>query len=106
MAVGVKEARPWAAGRAGDGLGVKAARAGPLVLAPAFGTEREAGHRRVRTVAGHLFQDGETRPAVGAGGERVAVTAVGPVADLGQAGPADGTVGRDPGLVGPGSGAG
>ena len=80
--------------RAGDGLGVEAPVGRILVLAPAVGAEREAGHGRLRAVVGQANSDGEPGAAVGAVGEGIAVAAVGRVEQLGQAVIAHGHVRR------------
>src|SRR5512136_1265405 len=62
--------------RAGIGLRVKAAVTGILVFQAALRAHRERTHRGVDTVVGEGFDDGKTRTAVRAVGERVAVTPV------------------------------
>ena len=86
-------ARP--AARAGDRLGVEAPVGGVVVLPPAVGAHREAGHRRGRAVVRHVAGDRVAGPAVRAVGEGVAVAAVGRVAHLAQALRAGGEIGRD-----------
>ena len=66
-----------------------------VVLAPARGAHREAGHRRQRPVVGDAAHDREARAAVRAVDERVAVAAVGGVEELGEAVVAGRGVGGD-----------
>ena len=87
-----RQARP--ADGAGDRLGVEAAVARVLVLAPALGAQREAGHGRVRAVVGEAAHDREARAALGAVDERVAVAAIAGIGELAQALVAGGHVGR------------
>ena len=84
-----------AARRAGVRLGVEAPVAGIVVLAPAGGAHREAGHGRGGPVVRHAAHDREARPAVRAVDERVAEAAVGGIAQLGEAVVAGRRVGRD-----------
>ena len=81
--------------RARVGLRVEAPVARVVVLGPARGAHREAGHRRQRPVVGHAAHDREARAAVRAVDERVAVAAVGGIEELGQAVGAGGRVGGD-----------
>ena len=85
------------AGRAGDGLRMEAAIPRVPVFCPARLAHREPGHGGVGPVVGDVRGDGETRPAVGAVGERVAVPAGAGIPDLGEAVPAGGNVRGDQG---------
>ncbi len=80
----IREPDPWPAFRACVGLGVKAPVVRVLVLGPAGGAHLERGHRRRGAVVGDARHDREARAAVGAVRERVAVTAVGGIEQLGQ----------------------
>ena len=86
---------PWPADRARDRLRVEAPVGRILVLAPALGTQRKAGHRRARPVVRDVDDDREARPALRAVDERVAVAAIGRVEELGEAVVAGRDVGRD-----------
>ena len=77
--------QPRPARRAAHRLRVEPPVRGVGVLPRAVGAHRERRHRRRRTVVGHPGDDREPRPAVRAVGERVAVAAVGRVAELTQA---------------------
>ena len=83
--------------RAGDGMRMEAAIPGIPVLGPARLAHREPGHGGVGPVVGDVRGDGETRPAVGAVGERVAVPAGAGIPDLGEAVLAGGNVRGDQG---------
>ncbi len=89
------EPQARAAVRAGYGLSVKAAVSRVFVLGPAGGTHRKGGHRRLCPIIGQAVQDGETGPTMGAVGEGIALSATG-FDDLGRAGGAGGSIGRDP----------
>ena len=90
------EAQRGAAGRAGVGLGMEAAIARVVVLAPAGLAHRECRHGRLGAVVGHALEDAQPRPAVGAAGERVGKAPVEGIADLCQAAPAGRKIGADP----------
>ena len=79
---------------AGVRLGVITAVRRVVVLAPAIGTHRKRGHRRVRPVVGQFPQDRVARPAVRAVDERIRVPAVGGVGELAPAIVAQGKIGR------------
>ena len=83
--------------RAGVGLRVEAAVERVVVLALAGRALREARHAGVRPVVGQRAGDREARPAVRAVDERVAMTAVGRIEQLVEAGGAHRGVGRDAG---------
>ena len=91
----VQEPDPRPAVRAGDRLRVEPPVERVLVLAPAGGAHREAGHRRGRPVVGHVAGDREAGSAVGAVREGVEVASVRGILDLAQALRARGEVGRD-----------
>ena len=90
----VHELKAGATGRAGVGLGVKAAVKRVVVLPLAVGAHHEAAHGGVGAVVGDILDDGESRAAVGAVGEGVAVAAVAWREQLREAGIAGGDVGR------------
>ncbi len=77
---------------------VEAAVEGIVVFSLAGGAHGEVGHGGEGAVVGDVFDDGVTRAAVGAVGERVAVAPVGRVEDFGQTVGADADVGGDEGV--------
>ncbi len=83
---------------AGDRLGVEAAVGGVVVFGRAGGAHRELRHRRPHSVVGKTAKDRETRPAMGAVGEGVAVATLCGVPDLGGTGGAGCSVGGDAGF--------
>ena len=97
VAEAVEQPYPRAADRAGVRLGVEAAVRGVVVLPPALGAHREAGHRGGGAVVGDLPRYGEAWAAVGAVGERVTVAAVLGIKDLSEAILAGGDVRGDEG---------
>ena len=98
------QVQPGAAGRAADRLGVEAAVGGVVVLGRAPLAHGERRHRGQRPVVGHVADDGEPGPAVGAVDERVLVAPVGRVGQLAQAVGAGGGVGGHQGAAQPGLG--
>ena len=95
VARGVDQPRARAAHRTRVRLGVEAAIARVLVLAPALRAHLERGHGRQGSVVGHTGHDREPGSAVGAVREGVPVAPVGGIEELGQAGVAGGGVRRD-----------
>ena len=75
----VVQGQPGAAGRAAGRLGVEAAVGGVVVFGRAPLAHRERRHGRQRPVVGHVADDGEPGPAVGAVDERVPEPPVGRV---------------------------
>ena len=96
--IGQPQARP--AQRTGVRLRVEAAIARIVVLALARRALREARHAGLRPVIGQRGGDREARPAVGAVDERIAVTAVGRIGQLIEAGGTHGGIGCDAGADG------
>ena len=84
-----------AANRAGDGLRMKTAVAGIVILAPAGGAERKDGHGGADAVVRHFVDDRIPRAAARAGGERIAVAPVRGIEDFAQAIRANGEIGGD-----------
>ncbi len=82
-AVQQPELRP--AIRAGVGLGMEPAVAGIVVFGPAPGTLRKTPHGGVRAVIREPLNDAETRAAVRAVGERIAIAAVGGIQEFREA---------------------
>ena len=81
----IDQPEPGAAVRAADWLGVEPAVGRVVVLRAARGAHREAGHRGQRPVVGHVPDDAEPWPAVGAVDERVAEPPVRRVSQFPQA---------------------
>jgi len=75
-ALPVRQPEPWAADRAGVGLGVEAPVEGVFVFFTAVRAERKTAHGRAGPVVGNGAGDGVTRAAVGAVGEGVPVAAI------------------------------
>ena len=88
------EPQRGAAVGAGDGLGVEPSVGRVLVLGPAGGAHREAGHGGRGPVVGERGDDGEAWSAVRTGDERVPVATVGRVEQLAHAVVAQGRVRR------------
>ena len=86
---------PRSAVRAGDRLRVEPAIRGIPVLGVARRAQREGPHRGLRSVVRQLVDDRGPRATVGAVRERVAISPVRRVAQLGQAGVAGRDVGRE-----------
>ena len=97
-----QQPQPGPAGRAADRLRVKPAVGGILVFRRAARAHGEARHRGQRPVVGHVPDNREPRPAVGAVDERVAEPAVGRIGEFPQAVIAGGGIGRDQGGALPG----
>ncbi len=74
---------------------MKAAIGGIGVFPPAGIAHGECSHGGVGPVVRNIANDGVTRPAVGAVGERIAVAAVGGIGEVAEAIRASGYVGRD-----------
>ncbi len=68
--------------RAGIGLSMKTAVQRILIFLAALRTHREICHRSLGPVIGNVFNNGKTRPAVGAVGKGISITPVGRVPDL------------------------
>src|SRR5690242_7814847 len=100
MAAGaVDQAKPRSAIWTRDRLGVKAPIAGVVIFARAQRAHRKPGHRREPAVVRSVANSRETRSAIGAVGEGVAIAAVGWIEDLAQAVGAGRGVGRDQGFA-------
>ncbi len=80
---------------AGHRLGMEAAVERVLVFGGTVRAERETRHGGVGPVVGDVTDDGETRAAVGAVDERVAIAPIGRVEQLAQAVGADAHIRRD-----------
>ena len=93
--VGGGEPDPGTAARAGIGLRMKPPVRRIVVLRLAVRTHREHSHRRVDPVIRYVACDRESRPAVRAVGERIPITPVGGVLDVGEALRAGGQIGWD-----------
>lgn len=83
------------AGRTAHRLGVETTIADVFVLAPARRAQREARHRSALAIEGERTDDREARPAVRARRERVAMSSIARIVELGAAGRAQTRVGRD-----------
>ena len=81
----VPQRQPRPAGRAAGRLGVETAVTGVVVFGGARLAHRERRHGRHRPVVGHIPDDGEPGPAVGAVDERVPEPPVGRIDELAQA---------------------
>ena len=89
------QVQPRPTDEAGVRLRVEAPVGRVAVLGGALGAHREVAHGRHRPVVGHVGDDREARPAVGAVDERVAVAPVTGGEQLGEAVRARRDVGRD-----------
>src|SRR5262249_29969170 len=95
LAVRIPQRQARATQGTGSGLGVEAPVVGVFVLGAASGTEVKGRHRGACPVVRRTADDRQTRTAIGAVEERIAVAAVGRVEQLGQAGVAGGDVGAN-----------
>ena len=93
--VRIEDAKGGAAIRTRVRLGMEAAIGDGFVLATALGAHREARHRGSRPVVGNVARDREARPAIGAVGERIPITAAGRIENFGQAIAANRDIGRN-----------
>lgn len=91
----ILEAEPWSAGRAGVGLGMETAVGRIVVFGLALRAHCEGRHAGIGAVIGHSPDDRQAGAAVAAVGQRIAVSPVGRIGDVGQAVRAEGGVGGD-----------
>ena len=84
--------------RTGQRFGMIAARSDVVVIALTVGTQRKVRQRRLRTVIGQGSGDGKTRPAMGAGDERIAVKPAGRVGHIRQTIGTGGGIGGNAGV--------
>jgi len=94
-AVRVQERQSGTTDRAGVGLRMKASISRIIVLTLALGTHAETAHRRRRPVVWDRADNGESRSAVRAVGERVPVAPIMRVKELAEAIGAGGNIRRD-----------
>src|ERR1035441_2627085 len=64
------------------GLSVEPSVARIVVFRRTFREHLEDSHRRARAIVGQRFDNSEARPAVGAVGERIAISAIGRIENL------------------------
>ena len=81
----IEKLQARAAGGTGVRLGVETPVGGIVVFRLAVRAHREAAHRGIRAVVGQRFDDAETRAAIRAVGERVAVAAIPRIENFAQA---------------------
>ena len=81
----------------GIGLGVKTAVGGIAIFGGAAGAEVEIAHRGIGAIVGNGLDDRQTRAAVGAVGEGIAVTSIVGIEDFRNTGVAGGRIGRGAG---------
>jgi len=95
------EPKPWPAGGAGNGLGVKPTVGGVCVFRRTVRAHRKGGHRGLRPVIGQTTQDRKPGAAPRAIGEGIAKAALGRIKDLGQTLGAGRRIWHDPCLRAP-----
>ena len=97
FSLSIRQSQGWTASRAGIGLGVKPAVHRVLVLLAADRAHGEGNHRRLVSIIGNIFDDGESRATQSAVDEGIAVPEVAGGEKLSQAGITGGDIRRDQG---------